>query len=101
VILRASGKGVEIREERMLEMQWAGDLEDAGDGGGFAQGGSDYEGGADMVRVDDAGAHGFDQAFAGFEYGGDLPRALGGDVEIYGDYGGACFLILWREACCG
>jgi len=26
---------------------------------------------------------------------------FGGDVEIYGDYGGSCFLILGREACSG
>lgn len=54
-----------------------------------------------MVSVDDVGAYGFDQGSAGFEYSGDLPGAFGGDVEIYGDYGGACFLILGREACSG
>ena len=90
-----------MREERMLEMKGAGDLEDAGDRGGFAQGGSDYQGGADVVSVDDVGAHGSDQGSAGFEYGGDLPGVPGGDVEIYGDYGGACFLIFGREACRG
>ena len=47
-------------EEMMLEMQWAGDLEDAGDGGGFAEGDSDYQSGADVMSVDDVGAHGFD-----------------------------------------
>jgi len=90
-----------MSEERVFEVKGPGDLEDAGDGGGFAQGGSDDEGGADVVGVDDVGAHGFDQGSAGFEYGGDLPGALGGDVEIYGDYGGACFLIFGREACSG
>ena len=90
-----------MREERMLEMEWAGDLKDAGDGGGFAQSGSDDEGGADVVSVDDVGAHGLDQGTAGFEYGGDLPGVFGEDVEIYGDYGGACFLIFRREACGG
>ena len=98
VISWASRRSVEMREERMLKMQRAGDLEDAGDGGGLTQGGSDYERGADVMSVDDVGAHGFDQDSAGFEYGGDLPGVPGGDVEIYGDYGGACFLILGREA---
>ena len=101
MILWASESGVEMGEERMFEMQWAGDLEDAGDGGGFAEGGSDYQGGADVVRVDNVGTHGLDQGSAGFEYGGDLPRMLGRDVEIYGDYGGACFLIFGGEACGG
>ena len=87
-----------MREERMLEMQRAGDLEDAGDAGGLAQGGSNYQSGANVVSVDDVWAHGFDQGSAGFEYGGDLPGVPGGDVEIYGDYGGACFLIFGREA---
>jgi hypothetical protein len=90
-----------MREERMLEVQGAGDLEDAGDGGGFAQGGSDYQGGADVVGVDYVGLHGLDQGSAGFEYRGDLPGVLGGDVENYGDYGGACFLIFGGEACRG
>ena len=85
-------------EERMLEMQRAGDLEDAGDGGGFAESGSDDEGGADVVGVDDVGAHGLDQCSAGFEYSGDLPGVPGGGVEIYGDYRGACFLIFGGEA---
>jgi hypothetical protein len=52
--------GIEVREERMLEMKRAGDLEDAGDRGGFAQGGSDDQGGADVMRVDDVGAHSLD-----------------------------------------
>jgi len=82
-----------MREERMLKMQWAGDLEDAGDGGGFAQGGSDYQSGADVVCVNNVGAHILDQGSAGFEYRGDLPGVFGRDVETYGDYGGACFLI--------
>ena len=85
-------------EEIMLEMQWAGDLEDAGDGGGFAEGDSDYQSGADVMSVDDVGAHGLDKRSAGFEYCKDLPGAFGGDVEIYGDYGGACFLIFGGEA---
>ena len=51
-----------------------------------------------MVRVDDIGAHVLDQGSAGFEYGEDLPGVLSGDVEIYGDYGGACFLIFGGEA---
>jgi hypothetical protein len=50
-----------------------------------------------VVSVDDVGANGFDQGSAGFEYCGDLPGLPGGDVEIYGDYGGACFLIFGRE----
>ena len=87
-----------MREKRMLEMKWAGDLKDAGDRGGFAKGGSDDQGGADVVSVDDVGPHVFDQGSAGFEYGGDLPGVLGGDVEIHGDYGGACFLIFGSEA---
>ena len=41
------------------------------------------------MSVDDVGANVFDQGSAGFEYCGDLPGVLGGDVEIYGDYGGA------------
>src|ERR1700722_11340398 len=98
MILWAGGRGFEMREERMLEMQRAGDLEDARDGGGFAQGDSNYQGGADVMSVDDVRAHGFDQGSAGFEYRGDLPGLLGGDVEIYGDYGGACFLIFGRDA---
>ena len=98
MILRAGEAGIEMREKRMLEMKWTRDLEDAGDGGGFAQGGSDYQGGADVVSVDDVWPHGFDQGSAGFEYGGDLPGVFGGDVEIYGDYGGACFLIFGCEA---
>ena len=87
-----------MREKRMLEMKWAGDLEDAGDRGGFAEGGPDDDGGAHVVRVNNVRAHGFDQGSAGFEYGGDLPGVLGGDVEIHGDYGGACFLIFGSEA---
>src|ERR1700730_16463279 len=101
MILWAGEAGIEMREKRMLEMKWARDLEDAGDEGGFAEGGSDYQGGADVVRVDDVRLYGFDQGSARFEYGGDLPGAFGGDVEIYGDYGGACRLILRREACSG
>lgn len=42
-----------------------------------------------------------DEGAAGFEYCGDLPGVFGGDVEIYGDYSGACFLIFGREACSG
>ena len=87
-----------MREERMLQMKRAGDLKDAGDRGGFAQGGSDDQGGAHVVGVDDIGAHILDQGSAGFEDCGDLPGALGGDVEIYGNYGGACFLIFGGEA---
>ena len=90
-----------MREERVFEMKWTGDLEDAGDGGGFAQGGSDDEGGADVVSVDDVRAYGSDQGSAGFEHGGDLPGVFGGDVEIYGDYGGSCFLVFGCEACSG
>ena len=101
MILRAGEGGIEMREKRMLEMKWTRDLEDAGDGGGFAEGGSDYQSGADVMRVNNVGAHGLDQGSAGFEYGGDLPGVLGGDVEIYGDYGGACFLIFGGEACGG
>ena len=82
-----------MREKRMLEVKWAGDLEDAGDGGGFAESGSDDEGRADVVRVNNVGAHVLDQGSAEFEYGGNLLGVLGGDVEIYGDYGGARFLI--------
>jgi len=82
-----------MSKEWVFEVKRTGDLEDAGDGGGLAQGGSDYQSGADVVRVNDVGANGFDQGSAGFEYGGDLPGVLGGDVEIYGDYGGACFLV--------
>jgi hypothetical protein len=51
-----------------------------------------------VMRVNNVGAHGLDQGSAGFEYGGDLPGVLSGDVEIYGDYGGACLLIFGREA---
>ena len=51
-----------------------------------------------MVSVDDVGANGFDQVSAGFEHCGDLPGMPGGDVEIYGDYGGTCFLIFGGEA---
>jgi hypothetical protein len=51
-----------------------------------------------VVRVDDVGAHVFDQGSAGFEYCGDLPGVPGGDVEIYGDYRGACFFIFGGEA---
>jgi hypothetical protein len=90
-----------MREKRMLKMEWAWDLEDAGNGRGFAQGGTDYQGGADVVGVDYVGLHGLDQGSAGFEYSGDLPGVLGRDVEIYGDYGGACFLIFWGQACRG
>ena len=98
MIFWASESGVEMGEERMLEMKWAGDLKYAGDGAGFAQGGSDDESGADVVGVNDVGANVFDQDPAGFEYCGDLPGMPGGDVEIYGDYGGACFLIFGGEA---
>src|ERR1700686_2736615 len=90
-----------MSKERAFKMERAGDLEDAGDGGGFAQGGSDDEGGAHVVGVNDVGAHGLHQGSAGFEYCGDLPGVPGGDVEIYGDYGGACFLVFGGEACSG
>lgn len=60
MILWAGGRDVEMGEERMLKMKRAGNLEDAGDGRGFTQGGSDYQSGADVVGVDDVGAHGFD-----------------------------------------
>jgi hypothetical protein len=85
-------------KERVFEVKRSRDLEDSGDGGGLAQGGSDDEGGADVVSVDDVGANGFDQVSAGFEHCGDLPGMPGGDVEIYGDYGGTCFLIFGGEA---
>jgi hypothetical protein len=51
-----------------------------------------------VVRVDDVGAHGFDQGSAGLEYCWDLPGVPGREIEIYGDYGGACFLIFGCEA---
>jgi hypothetical protein len=38
------------------------------------------------------------QGSARFEYCGDLPGVPGGDVEIYGDYCGACFLVFGGEA---
>jgi hypothetical protein len=88
-------------KERVFQMKRSRDLEDTGDGGGLAQGGSDDEGGADVVSVDDVGAHRLDQGSAGFEYCGDLPGVFGGDVEIYGDYGSACFLIFGCEVCSG
>ena len=87
-----------MREERVLEMKRAGDLEDAGDGGGFAESDSDDEGGADVVGMNNVWTHGLDQGSAGFEYSGNLPGVSGGDVEIYGDYGGSCFLIFGGEA---
>jgi hypothetical protein len=85
-------------EKRMLEMEWAGDLKDAGDWGGFAEGGSDDESGTHVVSVNDVWKHVLDQGSAGLEYGGDLPGVFGGDVEIHGDYGGAYFLIFGGEA---
>jgi hypothetical protein len=51
-----------------------------------------------VVRVNNVGANILDQGSAGFEYGRDLPGVFGGDIEIYGDYGGACFLIFGGEA---
>ena len=51
-----------------------------------------------MVGVDDVGLHVLNQGPAGFEDLGDLPGVLGGDVEIYGDHGGACCLIFGGEA---
>src|ERR1700680_5234598 len=84
-------------EKRMLKMKWAGDLKDAGDGAGFAECGSDDERGAHVVSVNDVWKHGLDQGFAGFKYSGNLPGAFGGDVEVYGDYGGASFLIFGGE----
>jgi hypothetical protein len=36
MILWASECGVEVREQRMLEMEWTGDLEDAGYTGKFS-----------------------------------------------------------------
>ena len=60
MILRASERSIEMSKKRMLEMKWAGDLKNAGDGGGFAKGGSDDESGADVMRVNNVGAHGLD-----------------------------------------
>src|ERR1700719_1271928 len=93
MIFWASESGVEMGEERMLEMKRAGDLKYAGDGADIAQGGCNGESVADMVGVNRVGANVFDQGPADREYCGDLPGMPGPHVEIYGAHGGASFLI--------
>jgi hypothetical protein len=93
MVARACKSGIQVGEEGVLEMKGARYLKNAGDGGGFAQGGSDDEGGADVMSVNNIWANIFDQGSAGFEYGGNLPGAFRGNIEIYGHDGGAKFMV--------
>ena len=54
-----------------------------------------------MVSVNYVGANIFDQGSAVLKHCRNLPRALGGDIEIYGDYGGAELTIFVRGTVSG
>ena len=98
MILWTGGGEIEFREETMLEMKRARNLEDAWDGGELSESGAKHQGGADVVRVNNVGLDLGDQVFAGAKERGNLPRTPGGKIQGERNDGGAGVFILGSEA---
>jgi hypothetical protein len=98
MILWTGGGDIEFREETMLEMERAGNLEDAWNGGELSKSGAEHQGGADVMSVNDVRLNLGDQVFAGAKQRGNLPGTPGGKIESERDDGGAGVFIFRSEA---
>jgi len=98
MILWTGGGDIELCEETMLEMERAGNLEDAWDGGELSKSGAEHQSGANVVGVNDVGLNLGDQVFAGAKQRGNLPRTPGGKIESEGNDSGASIFIFGCEA---